>query len=102
MAEQLRVGTLISGGGTNLQAIIDAIGGRYLDAEIAVVVSNRRKAYGLKRAEKAGIPTLTFPLKPFRDAGRSRGRRSAPQARPRSRSPGGRPRPAVRTSRTRR
>jgi formyltetrahydrofolate-dependent phosphoribosylglycinamide formyltransferase len=63
---------LISGSGTNLQAIIDAIAGGTLDAEIALVISNRKSAYGLVRAEKAGIPTLYFPLKPYKDAGKSR------------------------------
>lgn len=67
-----RLAVLISGNGSNLQAIIDAVKLRMLPAEIAVVVSNRKDAYGLQRAEKAGIPTLYFPLKPFSDAGRSR------------------------------
>lgn len=63
---------LISGSGSNLQAIIDAVADGRLPARIAVVVSNRRAAYGLERAEKAGIPTRYHPLKPYRDAGRSR------------------------------
>ncbi len=68
----MRLAVLISGSGTNLQAIIDAIAAQTLDAEIAVVVSNRRAAYGLTRAEEAGIPTLYFPLKPYTEAGKSR------------------------------
>jgi formyltetrahydrofolate-dependent phosphoribosylglycinamide formyltransferase len=60
-----RVVVLISGSGTNLQAILDAIGAQTLDAEIALVVSNRKAAYGLVRAEEAGVPTLYFPLKPY-------------------------------------
>ncbi len=68
-----RIAVLISGFGSNLQAIIDAIAeGRLPDVEIAVVVSNRRNAYGLERARRAGIPTEYHPLKPYRDAGRSR------------------------------
>ncbi|MEJ5197685.1 MAG: phosphoribosylglycinamide formyltransferase [Anaerolineae bacterium] len=67
-----RLAVLISGSGTNLQAIIDAVQDGRLAAQIVVVVSNRRDAYGLVRAERAGIPTLYFPLKPYRDAGRSR------------------------------
>ncbi|MGC8780964.1 MAG: phosphoribosylglycinamide formyltransferase [Anaerolineae bacterium] len=67
-----RLAVLISGSGTNLQAIIDAVRDGRLRAQIVVVVSNRREAYGLVRAERAGIPTLYFPLKPYRDAGRSR------------------------------
>jgi len=63
---------LISGSGTNLQAIIDAIAGKTLNAEIALVVSNRKAAYGLVRAEQAKIPTLYFPLKTYADRGLSR------------------------------
>ncbi len=64
---------LISGSGTNLQAIIDAIeAGRLQDTRIAVVVSNRKAACGLARAERHGIPTLYHPLLPYRKAGRSR------------------------------
>ena len=51
---------------------MDAIRLRVLDAEIVVVVSNRQDAYGLQRASKTGIPTHYHPLKPFRDAGRTR------------------------------
>ena len=53
----LKLGILISGNGSNLQAIIDAIVDGRLDAEIAVVISNKPEAYGLQRAEAAGIPT---------------------------------------------
>jgi phosphoribosylglycinamide formyltransferase-1 len=53
-----RLGVLISGRGTNLQAIIDAIASNRLNAEIAVVISNRPDAAGLKRAEEAGVETL--------------------------------------------
>jgi formyltetrahydrofolate-dependent phosphoribosylglycinamide formyltransferase len=67
-----RLAVLISGGGSNLQAIIDAAQAGQLGAQIAVVISNRREAYGLTRAERASIPTLYCPLKPYRDAGRSR------------------------------
>jgi folate-dependent phosphoribosylglycinamide formyltransferase PurN len=57
---------LISGNGTNLQAIIDAIkNGLITNAEIKLVVSNRKDAFGLKRAESASIPTLYFSLKPY-------------------------------------
>jgi len=72
MNERARLAVFISGFGSNLQAIIDAVQAGELDAEIVVVVSNRKAAYGLVRAERAGIPTLYFPLKPYRDAGRSR------------------------------
>jgi len=63
---------MISGSGSNLQAIMDAIGQGYLKAEIALVISNRKDAYGLIRAQNANIPTLYFPLKPYTDTGKSR------------------------------
>jgi formyltetrahydrofolate-dependent phosphoribosylglycinamide formyltransferase len=63
---------LISGGGSNLKALMDAIATKQLEAEIALVVSNRKSAYGLERAKNAGIETLYFPLKPYKDSGRSR------------------------------
>jgi len=53
-----RLGVLISGRGSNLQAIIDAIATGQLDATIAVVVSNRADAQGLERARRAGLETL--------------------------------------------
>ncbi len=53
-----RIGVLISGRGSNLQALIDAIGDGRLDASIAVVVSNNADAPGLARAREAGIPTV--------------------------------------------
>jgi formyltetrahydrofolate-dependent phosphoribosylglycinamide formyltransferase len=67
-----RLAVLISGNGSNLQAILDAIRMRMLDAEVVVVVSNRRAAYGLERAVQAGVPGRVHALKPYRDAGRSR------------------------------
>ena len=67
-----RLVVLISGSGTNLQAILDAISQDKLNAEVVLVASNRRKAFGLIRAKQAYIPTLYFPLKPYRKAGKSR------------------------------
>ncbi|MCB0085077.1 MAG: phosphoribosylglycinamide formyltransferase, partial [Caldilineaceae bacterium] len=67
-----RLAVLISGNGSNLQALIDAIRQRVLPAEIVTVVSNRKEAFGLQRAEKAGISTHYFPLKPYREANRPR------------------------------
>lgn len=67
-----RLVVLISGNGSNLQAIIDAIQAGQLAARIELVVSNRREAYGLVRAKAANLPTLYFPLKPYLDAGQSR------------------------------
>jgi phosphoribosylglycinamide formyltransferase 1 len=65
-----RLAVLISGRGSNLQAIIDAVNVRTLDASISVVVSNREEAAGLQRAREAGIETLFLSPKSFsnRDA----------------------------------
>ena len=65
-----RLIVMVSGNGTNLQAILNAIEARMLDANVMLVVSNRKAAYGLTRAEHAGVPTLYFPLKPFAEVGR--------------------------------
>ena len=53
----VRIAVLVSGGGTNLQALIDAQGSVLKSGRIALVVSNNRDAYALERARKAGIPT---------------------------------------------
>ena len=60
MAANRRLGVLLSGRGSNLQAIIDAIAERRLDATIAVVISNQKNAGGLERARRVGIETLTL------------------------------------------
>lgn len=58
---KVRTAVLVSGGGTNLQAIIDAVGsGRIKSAEIALVASNKAGAYALERAKNAGIPGFVF------------------------------------------
>ena len=59
------LGVLISGRGSNLKAIIDAIDSKRLDASIAVVISNRAAAPGLEYARKAGIETLVISHKDF-------------------------------------
>ena len=51
----VRIAVLVSGGGTNLQALIDAVRENKIDGEIVFVASNRMKAYGLERARMAGI-----------------------------------------------
>jgi len=58
---ETRVAVLISGEGSNLQALIDAARARSLGARIAVVVSNRGAARGLERARNAGIDALHVP-----------------------------------------
>ena len=55
-----RIAVFLSGGGTNFQALIDATKVGILTAEIALVVSSTRKAYGLVRADKAGIDSFVF------------------------------------------
>ena len=61
----VNIGVLISGGGTNLQAIIDNIQDGNIDGDIKLVISNRKEAYGLIRAKKAGIETLYIDRKKF-------------------------------------
>jgi phosphoribosylglycinamide formyltransferase-1 len=65
-----RIAVLISGRGSNLQALIDAVATKRLDATIAVVISNRAGAHGLERARTAGIPAVTLPHRDYtsRDA----------------------------------
>lgn len=63
---------MISGSGTNLQALLDACARGDLPARVGLVVSNRRDAFGLERAARAGVPTLYMPLRGHREAGRSR------------------------------
>ena len=64
MSEKIRIAVLVSGGGTNLQALIDAQqAGEIPDGEIALVVSNKTGAYALERAAKAGIPAVTVTKK---------------------------------------
>ncbi len=64
----LRLAVLVSGGGTNLQAIIDAIkDGQITNAEIVAVISNNPKAYALERAQQAGILALCISPKDYQD-----------------------------------
>ena len=65
MTSLLPIGVLISGSGTNLQAIIDAIERQELAATIRVVISNRTDAYGLIRAQKHGLATAVVNHKEF-------------------------------------
>jgi len=68
-----RIAILISGFGSNQQAIMDAAQeGRLPGVEVALVVSNRREAFGIKRAVKHGVPVIYFPLAPYTRAGRAR------------------------------
>lgn len=61
----LKVGVLISGRGSNLQALIDACAAPDFPAEIALVLSNKADAYGLERAAAAGVPTAVVSHRDF-------------------------------------
>lgn len=60
MAEPLKIGVLLSGSGTNLQAIIDAVAADGLPVDVVAVVSSRPDAYGIERARAAGIPVTAL------------------------------------------
>ena len=61
----VRLGVLLSGRGSNLQALIDAVEAGTLSATIAVVISNKREAAGLERARMHGVPAVFLDPKPF-------------------------------------
>lgn len=64
----LRVAVMVSGGGTNLQAIIDAVdSGRITNTELVAVISNNKGAYALERAKKAGIRDIVVSPKDYAD-----------------------------------
>ncbi len=64
----LRIAVMVSGGGTNLQAIIDGISDKSItNTEIAVVISNNANAFALKRAENAGIDAVCISPKDYPD-----------------------------------
>lgn len=64
--EKLKIGVLLSGSGTNLQAIIDEIANG-LPVEIVHVLSSRPDAYGIERARAAGIPVTVFDRSCYED-----------------------------------
>jgi phosphoribosylglycinamide formyltransferase-1 len=68
--KKIRIGVLVSGGGTNLQAIIDACKAGMLrgSAEVAVVISSKAGAFALERAKKSAIPGVFLDRKLFTDA----------------------------------
>ena len=71
MSDAVRIAVLISGHGSNLQAIIDAVeAGRLPGVTIACVVSDRAGAFGLQRAKRHGLPAIHFPYPP-RSAGQA-------------------------------
>ena len=66
MTPPSRIVVLISGNGTNLQALIDGCEDGTISGKIVAVVSNRRRAFGLTRAERAGISQQVVPYAPFK------------------------------------
>lgn len=60
MTEPLKIGVLLSGSGTNLQAIIDDIAAGTLPVEVVKVISSRPDAYGIERAKAAGVPVASM------------------------------------------
>ncbi|WP_449315997.1 phosphoribosylglycinamide formyltransferase [Rubneribacter sp.] len=67
MGEVLKIGVLLSGSGTNLQAILDAVRNEGLPVEVVLAVSSRPDAYGIERAQAAGIPTLVMNRELYAD-----------------------------------
>jgi phosphoribosylglycinamide formyltransferase-1 len=65
MDEKVRLAVFISGGGSNLQSIMDNCSAGNIDAEVVLVLSNKKKAYGLVRASEAGIDTVVYKRKEF-------------------------------------
>ena len=63
----MNIAVLCSGSGTNLQAIIDSVKSGYIPAKIALVISDNKDAYALKRAKDAGIETLVLDPKAFKN-----------------------------------
>ncbi len=64
----VKIGVLVSGGGTNLQALLDARKrGEIPDGEISLVIASRKKAYALERARMAGVPALALPRRDYED-----------------------------------
>src|SRR5262245_38994686 len=64
---KLELGVLVSGSGTNLQAILDAIADGRLDAEVRIVISNQAGARALERARDAGVATAVISHREFPD-----------------------------------
>lgn len=65
MADRINIGVLVSGNGSNLQAIIDSMEAGRLDAEIVCVISNKTEAFALERAKKHGIPAFSVDHRSF-------------------------------------
>jgi len=75
MTEKVKIAVLVSGGGTNLQALIDAEKAGVLQSgEIVLVISSKADAYALQRAERAGIPAVAVPKKQCASQGEFEGK----------------------------
>ena len=70
MSKKLALAILLSGNGTNFQAIVDSIENGRLKAAIKIVISNNKDAYGLKRAKKHNIKSLCLIIKTLRTVNR--------------------------------
>lgn len=62
---QVKIGVLISGGGTNLQSLIDHIKNGHINGKVVVVISNKKDAFGLKRAERENIEGIWVDRKSY-------------------------------------
>jgi formyltetrahydrofolate-dependent phosphoribosylglycinamide formyltransferase len=67
MAKRLRLAVLLSGGGTTLQNILDRSAAGTLSADVVAVISSRKDAYGLVRAQSAGVPAVAVPSAKYPD-----------------------------------
>lgn len=67
MGDRIRIAVFVSGSGSNLQSIIDHCADGYIPGEVVLVVSSKDDAYGLVRAQKAGIPGIVHKRKSFTD-----------------------------------
>ncbi|MBI5043003.1 MAG: phosphoribosylglycinamide formyltransferase [Nitrospirae bacterium] len=67
MSKKIRLGVLISGRGSNLQSVIEASKNGIIDADIAIVISDKKDAYGLVRAKENDIPTLFLSPKDYKN-----------------------------------
>lgn len=67
MTDKIHLAVFVSGSGSNLQSIIDNCRSGFIPGEVVLVISNKKKAYGLVRAEEAGIPGIVHRRKDFPD-----------------------------------
>lgn len=65
MTMKKKLAVLVSGGGTNMQAVLDACAGGVINGEVVIVISSSAEAYAIVRAEKAGIPAYICSLKAY-------------------------------------